>query len=77
MSCVVVCRFGSDLAWLWLWCRLVAAAPIGPLAWEPQCAMDVALKRQKKKKEFDLDGSLSKILKVGSSRHGAVVNESD
>ena len=36
---------------LWLWCRLAAAAPIRPLAWEPLCAADVALKRQKDKKK--------------------------
>ena len=38
----------------WLWCRLVATAPIRPLAWEPPCAEGAALemaKRQKKKKE--------------------------
>ena len=32
-----------------LWCRLAAVASIGPLAWEPPCAEDVALKRQKDK----------------------------
>ena len=32
---------------LWLWCRLVAAALIQPLAWEPPCAAGAALKRQK------------------------------
>ena len=37
MSCGVVCRHGSDLALLWLWCRLVAAGPIRPLVWEPPC----------------------------------------
>ena len=30
-----------------LWCRPVATAPIGPLAWEPPYAMGAALKRQK------------------------------
>ena len=43
-----------DLALLWLWCRLAAIAPIGPLAWESAYAMGVALgkaKRTKKKKE--------------------------
>ena len=30
-----------------LWCRLVAAAPIQHLAWEPPYALGVALKRQK------------------------------
>ena len=45
------CRCSSDHALLWLWCRLVAAAPIGPLAWESPCAVGVAqeiAKRQKK-----------------------------
>ena len=34
---------------LWLWCRLAAATPIQTLAWEPPCAMGVALKKKKKK----------------------------
>ena len=41
----------KDLASLWLWRRLAAAALIGPLAWEPPYAMSVALKRQKKGKK--------------------------
>ena len=47
-------RRGSDPALLWLWRGPAAAAPIGPLAWEPPCATGVALekaKRQKKKKK--------------------------
>ena len=28
MSCGVGCRRGSDLALLWLWCRLAATTPI-------------------------------------------------
>ena len=39
---------GSDLALLWLWCRLAAAAPIQPLAWEPPYAVGAALKKKKK-----------------------------
>ena len=38
---------------LWLWHRLVATAPIGPLAWEPPYAVGAAqeiAKRPKKKK---------------------------
>ena len=37
MSCGVGHRPGLDpeLLWLWLWRRLVATAPIQPLAWEP------------------------------------------
>ena len=62
MSCGVGHRCGSDPALLWLWHRLVAAALIGPLAWEPPYAAGAALekaKRQKKKKEkiCDCQGS--------------------
>ena len=56
MSCGVGCRRSLDLMLLWLWYRLEAIAPIGPLAWEPPYAMSVALKpyksKKKKKKEF-------------------------
>ena len=41
----------KDPALLWLWCKPAAVAPSGLLAWEPACAADVALKRQKEKKE--------------------------
>ena len=54
MSCGVGCRCGLDSALLWLWCRLVATAPIGPLAWEPPYTVGAAqeiAKRQKKKKK--------------------------
>ena len=33
---------GSDPELLWLWRRLVATAPIGPLAWEPPYAAGAA-----------------------------------
>ena len=49
MSYGVGHRRGSDPLLLWLWQRLAAVAPIGPLAWEPPCAAGVALKKQKKK----------------------------
>ena len=39
MSCGVGHRRGSDLALLWLWCRLAAAALIQSLAWELPCAV--------------------------------------
>ena len=42
MSCGVGCRRGSDPALLWLWRRLVATAPIQPLAWEPPYAAGAA-----------------------------------
>ena len=38
---------GSKPAMLWLWCRLAAAAPIRPLAWEFPYATGVALKGKK------------------------------
>ena len=51
MSYGVGHRLGSDLALLWLWCRLVAAALIRPLACEPPYASDVVLEKDKKRKE--------------------------
>ena len=51
MSCGAGHRHGSDLAVLWLWCRLVAVALIGPLAWEPPYAAGVALKSKKIKRK--------------------------
>jgi len=51
MSCSVDHRRGSDLAWLWLWCRPTAIGPIQPLIWELPCVTGVALKGQKKKKK--------------------------
>ena len=51
MSCGVGRRRGSDPAWLWLWHRPVATAPIRPPAWEPPCDMGVALEKTKKKKK--------------------------
>ena len=68
-SCGVGHRHGSDPVWLWLWCRLAAAAPTGPLAWEPPYAVGSALKRQidkklkkKKLKKNFKKGNLSEIL---------------
>jgi len=49
VSCGVGCRRGSDLVLLWLWCRVAATAPIGPLAWEPPYAAGEALKKEKNK----------------------------
>ena len=54
MSCGVGCRHSSDPAFLWLWHRQVATAPIRPPAWEPPYAVGAAqeiAKRQKKKKK--------------------------
>ena len=49
MSCGAGHRHGSDLALLWLWSRLAAAALIRPQAREPPHAASAALKRQKTK----------------------------
>ena len=44
-NCGIGLSCGSDLGLLWLWHMLAAVALI--LAWEPPCAVGVALKRQK------------------------------
>ena len=53
MSCGVGRRWGSDLAFLWLWHRPAATAPIRPLAWVPPYAVGAALQRKKKFFKFD------------------------
>jgi len=68
VSCGVGCRCGSDPALLWLWRRLAATAPIGPIALEPPYAVGAAqemAKRQKDKRKcsvqiaVDLEGVYS------------------
>ena len=49
VSCGVGRRCSLDL--MWLWCRLAAVAPIGPLACEPPYAMGMDLKRKTKNKK--------------------------
>ena len=44
VSCGVGLRCSSDPVLLWLCCRLAAAAPVPPLAWEPPYAVRAALK---------------------------------
>ena len=46
--CGLQTRLGSCVVWLWR--RPVAAAPIGPLAWEPPYATGAAQEMAKKKK---------------------------
>ena len=41
----------KDPVLLWLWCRLAAATPIQPLAWEPTHAAGVDLKKKKKEEK--------------------------
>jgi len=58
-SCSIVRRQDSDLALLWLWCRLAAEAPIQPLAWERPYAAGTALKRTTAKKGTYSMGTVS------------------
>ena len=51
MSCGIGHKGSLDLALLGLWYRPAATAPIGPLAWEPPCAAEAALKNAKKRKK--------------------------
>ena len=46
MSCGVGHRCGSDPTLQWLWYRLAAAAPIGPLAWEFPYASSLKIKKK-------------------------------
>ena len=66
MSCGVGRRQGSDPALLWLWCRLVAVAPIGTLSFVFNYAAGAALYTVNKHNGL-----------LVCSRRGAVVNESD
>ena len=52
VNCGVGQRLGSDPELPWLWRRLAAVAPLGPLIWEPPYAVGVALKSSKKEKHF-------------------------
>ena len=51
MSCGVGHRPSSDLALLWLWCRLAVAAPIQLLAWELPYSTGYSPKQEKRKKK--------------------------
>ena len=48
----VGCRHSSDVALLWPWRRLAAAAPVQPLAWELPYTIGVALKKKRKEKKM-------------------------
>ena len=50
MSCGVGRRCSLDPAWLWLWGRLAAAAPIQPLAWKLPYTAGAAVKSKKQNK---------------------------
>ena len=50
VSCSVGCRRGLDPKLLWLWPKLAATAPIGPLAWDPPYAVGAAQEMAKRQK---------------------------
>ena len=73
MNCGVGCGRGLDPALLWLWRRLAATGPIGPLAWEPpyvpRAAQEMAKRQKKKKKKRKESGNLKdKTIKITSSK---------
>ena len=57
----VGCRCSLDLAFLWLWRKPAATAPIQLLAWELPFAVGAALKRKKKQKTKRLMDSCSPV----------------
>ena len=61
MSCGVGHRHGSELASLWLWCRLEATAQIRPLAWELPYAASAAPEKTKKKRERERERRLRDV----------------
>ena len=65
MSCGVGHRHISDPALLW--CKLVAAALIRPLAWELSYAVDAALKRKKikNKKTKEKNPTTNSLMFIG------------
>ena len=61
MSCGVGRRLHLGSTLLGLWCRLAAAAPIRPLAWELPYAMGMALKRKEKKRRKEGKGKKKEV----------------
>ena len=63
-ECSVGCRWGLDLALLWLWVQASPWALIWPLAWELPYAARVALKRKNKQLSIfiRLNGSILSCL---------------
>ena len=49
-SLALLSGLSSDPELLWLWRRLVATAPIQPLAWEPLYAAEAAQEMAKRQK---------------------------
>ena len=70
-SCGVGRRLGLDLELLWLWCRPVAIAPIGPLAWDPPYAARAAQENgeKTKKKKVLIDKSIDAYVHIETYMH--------
>ena len=64
MSCGISHRRGSDLALLWLWCRLVATAPIRPLAWDPPHAEGAVLEKAKRRKKKEKKKEIAAYMEI-------------
>ena len=65
----------SDPALLWPWCRPAATASIRPLAWQPPCAVGVALKKTKDKKYIYMCVCVSKKEIVGIGLSSLICGE--
>jgi len=71
-------RRGSNLALLWLWWRLAASAPIGPLAWELPYATGILKKnkgRKKNLKERGNDAELKRSSGLGRTNKLSIISE--
>ena len=66
VSCGAGSRCSLDPKLLWLWCRLSAAGPIQPLAWELPYAVGAALKikKGKKKKTQSIFFFIAKVVRL-------------
>ena len=61
----------SDPVLLWLWCTPAPVAPIGPLAWEPPYAADMALggkKKERKKERKKEKRNYPRVFQSGSTK---------
>ena len=70
VSSAVGCRCCSDPAWLWLWYRLAAVAPLRPLAWERPPATGEAPQSKKTKptrNQTKTPAKQNKLMKMFSS----------
>ena len=70
MRCGADCIYGLDLALLWLWYRLAAAAVIQPLAWEFPYTIGVVLKSKGRKKGWVEGGRKMELEESGSLTPG-------